>query len=243
MPSASLLDRAGSVNKRLRVLATMNSLADKADSVRTRATVLKTAADELDPLVSVIRAFRAHEIPTDAITAAPLSLIRRQLISLGKAYAENPDQIAAPDGSLRALLWSPLSSLTAQLHQMLLISWQAHCEALTPHQQSGVLEVLARIPGLQDDAVRINLLREELEERSGSLPRDEADLARVSELAARIDLEWRTLEGAGIPAEVLNFLRKASRGGANLAELSAGVRIWLEERDLGHFIRIIMTDQ
>lgn len=241
--SPSLLDRAGAANKRIRTLAGMNSLASKADAVRTRANALKSAADALDPIGGVVRAFREHGIPTQAIDTAALNSLREQLTQLGKAYRDNPDQIAAPDGRYRYALWEPLGALPTNLGETLLTSWQAYCAALTPHQQSGVLEVLSGVPGLQQDALRIAGLRDELDRRSRALPWNETDLVRVSDLAAKIDLEWKSIEGTGIPADVLNFLKKASVGGASLPELTAEVRTWLEERSLGGFIRITMNSR
>jgi hypothetical protein len=225
---------------RLRRLGEGARLAAVADRIRTRADELVGPVSELELLAAIGEALGQRGV-SHQLEAASLAGLRSQLIALADRYRLDPEQIAAPDGRLRFTLWDPLRGLPADLQQSLLNAWRDHARGLLPRQRPEILDVLERIPGLQQDARAIREMSAEFERRSSVLPHGDADVARIEELAGDIQTRWQTLEGGGIPADVLDFLAAASLGTARLDQLTPTVRDWLTERSLLSYVRVSLT--
>jgi hypothetical protein len=238
----TLVERASSALDRLKRLNETALLANEGDRVRTRADELEAPVAEMEHILLVEQALRRRgvspELPQSAIATA-----RTQLAALRDRYRSDPTQITAPDGRLRFTLWDPLRALPNEIRSSLNGAWEAHARSLLREQSVEILEVLERVPGLQVDARAIRAMASEFDSLSSRLPRQEEDVDRIEELAREIERRWQSLEGAGIPSDVLDFLAAASVSGAPLALLTPAVREWLQERSLTQFVRLTLSGE
>jgi len=236
----SVFSRTEAALERLRRLGEDARLASVADRVKTRADQLETPVAELEILATVRSALRAQGMPTSTDTEL-LTGLGLQLSELADRYTNDPEQIVAADGRLRFTLWDPLRALPTSLRESLLASWRAYCRSLVPPQRLEVLAVLERIPGLQEDARAIRVMAAEFEQRVAMLPQGTEDIGRIEELGAEIQTRWGTLEGSGIPKDVLDFLAAASMGSARLDQWTPNVRAWLEDRSLLRYVTLSLS--
>lgn len=238
----SLLARAAAAQDRLRRLDETVRLANEGDRVRTRAEELEGPASELAHLALVVGALRRRGIPIE-LSQTSVVTTRQGLVALRDRYRDDPSKITAPDGRLRFTLWDPLRELPAELRRIILEAWRSHVRSLVRAQSVELLDVLERVPGLQSDARAIRGLAAELERLSDSLPRDDAAIDRIQEIAGELEHRWKSLEGGGIPREVVEFLAAASVAGAPLDLLTPAVREWLEERSLTKHVRLTLLSE
>jgi hypothetical protein len=236
----SLVARAAAAQDRLRRLDETVRLANEGDRVRTRADELEGPASELEHLALVVGSLRRRGIPMD-VPRSSVVAIRDQLVALRDRYRDDPSKITAPDGRLRFTLWDPLRELPAELRRVVLESWRSHVQSQVRAQSVELLDVLERVPGLQSDAHAIRELAAELGRLSESLPRDDADIDRIRVIPSEIGHRWKSLEGEGIPSEVIEFLAAASVAGAPLDLLTPAVREWLDERSLTKHVRLTLS--
>jgi hypothetical protein len=237
MTDLSLVARSSAALDRLRRLEETARLANEGDRVRTRAEELERPASELEHVALVVQALRRRGISIELPKSAVVSL-RQQLAALRDRYRSDPNQITAADGRLRFSLWDPLRALPSELRGFVLESWRSHAKSLVREQSVELLNVLEHVPGLQADASAIRQLATEFDHLSDSLPQDEAGIDHLEEIAGEIERRWQSLEGGGIPREIIDFLAAAAVTGAPLDLLTPAVREWLDERSLTRHVRI-----
>ncbi len=233
----SLVTRASAALDRLKRLDETARLASEGDRVRTRAEELERPASELEHLALVVDALRRRAIPIELPRSSVVAM-RGQLAALRDRYGSDPSQITAADGRLRFTLWDPLRALPTELRTVVLTAWRSHATTLIREQSVELLDVLERVPGLQADARSIRDLAAEFGHLSESLPHDDAGIDRLERIASEIERRWQSLEGEGIPREVIDFLAAASLTGAPLDLLTPAVREWLDDRSLTRYVRL-----
>lgn len=243
MTDAPLLTkRASSILDRLKRLQETALLANEGDRVRTRADELSRPLSDLESLQLVDEGLRERGLEPQ-VDRESIRATHTQLLALATRYRADPSQITAPDGRLRFTLWDPLKTLPDELRRSLLDAWRDHVAALVPRQRPEILDVLERVPGVQAEARALREIGNEFDRRSNALPQNNEDFDRIEGLATEIQTRWRTLEGAGIPAEVMNFLAAASLGSARLDLLTPTVRAWLDERSLTQHVRVTLSPE
>ena len=240
MTELSLVGRASAAVDRLKRLDETARLANEGDRVRTRAEELERPATELEHVAIVVDALRRRGISI-VIPESSVVSMREQLAALRERYVTDPNQITAADGRLRLSLWDPLRALPSELRGVVLEAWRSHARGLIREQSVELLDVLEHVPGLQADASAIRQLAIEFDRLSDRLPQDEAGIARAKELADEIERRWQSLEGGGIPREVIDFLAAAAVTGAPLDLLTPAVRAWLDERSLTRHVRLSLS--
>jgi hypothetical protein len=236
----SLVARASAALDRLKRLDETARLANEGDRVRTRAEELERPASELEHLALVADALRKRDISIELPGSSVVSM-RGQLATLRERYRSDPSQITAADGRLRFSLWDPLRALPTELRSVVLSAWRLHARSLIREQSVELLDVLEHVPGLQADARAIRELATEFDRLSESLPHDEAGIDRLEGIASEIERRWQSLEGGGIPREVIDFLAAASVTGAPLDLLTPAVREWLDDRSLTRYVRLSLS--
>jgi hypothetical protein len=240
MTELSLVARASATLDRLTRLDETAQLANEGDRVRTRAEELERPAGELEHIALVVDALRRRGISIELPESSVVSM-REQLAALRDRYRTDPSQITAADGRLRFSLWDPLRALPAELRGVVVAAWRSHAKGLIREQSVELLDVLEHVPGLQADARAIRELATEFDRLSESLPQDEPGIDRLEGIASEIERRWQSLEGGGIPREVVDFLAAAAVTGAPLDLLTPAVREWLDERSLTRYVRLSLS--
>jgi hypothetical protein len=240
MTELSLVARASAALDRLKRLDETARLANEGDRVRTRAEELERPAIEVEHVALVVDALRGRGIAIELPESSVFSM-REQLAALRDRYRTDPSQITAADGRLRFSLWDPLRVMPAELRGLVLAAWRSHARGLIREQSVELLDVLEHVPGLQADARAIRQLATEFDRLSESLPQDEAGIDHLEGIAKEIERRWQSLEGGGIPREVVDFLAAAALSGAPLDLLTPAVREWLDERSLTRYVRLSMS--
>jgi hypothetical protein len=236
----SLVARASAALDRLKRLDETARLANEGDRVRTRAEELERPASELEHVALVVDALHGRGIAIELPKSSVFSM-REQLAALRDRYRTDPGQITAADGKLRFSLWDPLRALPVELRGVVLEAWRSHARSLIREQSVELLDVLEHVPGLQADAGAIRQLATEFDRLSESLPQDEAGIDHLEGIAKEIERRWQSVEGGGIPREVVDFLAAAAVSGAPLDLLTPAVREWLDERSLTRYVRLSLS--
>lgn len=203
--------------------------ASKLIERREALVAYHRAARSLLDAVLAIREVKALRPSTEA---ALKSLAQQQKAIQGLAEKSEQDAtyITRPK-SFEALRESDF----ALVEEALLNSWKDYAGA---GQQPGVEVVLEKFKGLRSAAKQVSQARAALQRLASVLPRSSADVASCEAAREKLADALSHVEGSGIDAEMLGFLR-ASFDGVPLEKVLADERIleWIQEHDLaGQFV-------
>jgi hypothetical protein len=199
----------------------------EAEKLATRRGTLQQYQAKLDGLKAAIVALgrvRAME-PARGAAIRGLRGQRDAVHALAERCAEDANHVTrakALDG-LRSAEWDAVESA-------LLAAWQGYLGA---GAQSGLESVLSRFPKLRGEAKRVGEARRDLQARASTLPRSDNDVAECEEARSRLGEVLAEVDGSGVDAEILAFL-KGSVAGVSLEHVLGNQRIiaWLAQQGL-----------
>jgi hypothetical protein len=164
----------------------------------------------------------------------PTPALKRKAPALRTQLAEDWRSFAG-DHSLQVTFVEPVKGHAAKLREAALAAWQGHVDVGLPAVRDGLIAAL-RAAGFQAQCARLQQFRDEIATLRRSCPASTDTLLRLDELKVAIQAIWSELEG--VPADVTNFLRKAARREAVFADLTPGIRAWLDDRGMLGQLRI-----
>lgn len=230
---STLLERS----KNLRDLANRLTAADaektRFGQLTTRAAQVRGARDDLDGAKKAARLLEARGLRPPSLPQPSAALrgkapvLRAKLVEDWRAFSD--------DRSLSTTFVEPVKDHAAKLREAALAAWQAHVDAGLPAIRDGLIAALAAA-GFQAQCARLQQLRGEVATLRRSCPTSADIFLRLDQLKAAIQAIWSELEG--VPADVANFLRRAARREATIADLTPGIRAWLDDRGMLGQLRI-----
>jgi hypothetical protein len=234
-----LATRADELKAKIDDLTRRKRIRGHVQAFATRATQLEGPAERLDALARTFAVFRAHGLEV-ALAGAHLSGLQQQLHQLREAYAADRTSIVRPDGELRFTLWQPLKDLPDQVESALRAAWERHVATQVPEPREELLAVMERVPGFGQQVASIRALHNEAKRLSQILPASPDAFPEITRIAGALHTGWGELSGDGLPAEVLDFLRAATTGGASRVQFTLVVERWLETHELMPRVRITL---
>jgi len=237
----NLVESAALLKGNLVDLEKLQKSAGAADRFERRAKDLVPSAKELLQLAKTVSVLHKNSVPMTAlqqVNAAPLEALLKRL---SDNYENDPTTILDPFPSedVRARLLTPLRQLPGALRSVLGNLWAAWVTGKLPSMNDEVLRVLATITALSHSVEKLQTLKREVLTAAAVLPQEQADIDGVLNRVKTIEKEWASLAGAGIPDDVIRFLRLAGQtGGAPYGMLTAPVMQWLKEHEIHHLLKI-----
>ncbi|MSR09284.1 MAG: hypothetical protein EXR82_07105 [Gammaproteobacteria bacterium] len=239
-----LIQRSNDLIRRIAAIEGLRANANKATAFRTRADTLDAPAHRLASLAEMWPVCQDLGIPLalDDALADRVRAIGRHAQALAEAYQGSAESITLEKANLRFQFWEPLTELPDHVEAALRMAWEQFVSQSLPTVQEQVLQVLQNLPGFNSQVIIIRslqtkaqLLKSTLPPAAASLP---ARIAEVRSIAQNLSEAWRSLQGDGIPPEVLTFLQAASGGRATLRQLTPTVVQWIDGYSLKESFRI-----
>lgn len=241
MTDTLLRDRAMRLQTRVAELSRLRGVANQALRFHTRADELERPTQEIEVWVHVLDVFRQHGVPV-SLDASVATAIRQMSARLATDFAANPETILEADPVLRRNFWSPLGNLPNLLRAAIQTAWVAYVDSAVPSRHEELLDVLIALPSFREQVSKIRSLYRTVDDlKTGFTP--SADIAATLEqprrLAADITHAVAQLEGPGVPAEALAFVKAASaHPGATMEQFTETVQQWLSEHNLLNAVRL-----
>lgn len=229
----TLLDRSQALRDLAGRLAAADAEKARFGHLSTRTAQVKEARDALEGAQKAVRllsarAFRPSPLPRPSTALrGKAPALRAKLTEDWRAFAD--------DGSLPTNFVVPVKAHAAKLLEAALAAWQSHVDAGQPHIRDDLIAALSAA-GFQAQCARLKHFRAEIADLRRSCPVSDADFQRLDELKSAIQAIWGELKD--IPADVTGFLRKAARREATVADLTPGIRTWLDDHNMLSQLRI-----
>jgi hypothetical protein len=236
-----LLVRSQRLARRVGEFQSERDMVTEASRYHTRADELERPAATLSSWLPIWRAFQQHGISVTFDSQA-LTGLRKLATTVVENFEQNTKSLIEPNPVLRRSFWEPLGTLERDVESALSHAWSAYVESLMPPRQDELLDVLTALPDFRPQVANIRGLYREEDALKQNL-RPDADvvdlLGRPEKLAGRITAAIGGLRGAGIPTDVLEFIKQASTPeGATYNSFSGSVRDWFLERGLLGSLRV-----
>lgn len=232
-----LLEECRVAQRRIEACVELRAASELAEGYATRHKMLKTSGDGLRPLVSTRNAFRtraiAHEVP-----AAALAAISPRLDQVRAEYRTKPDSILG-QRALGSIL-RDLQSLAPRLTAMLAAAWASYVDDQHVEISDQLLAVLDQVPALREATKQVRTSQANIARRRATLPKANSDIADLDSAVAELRSQWHLLTGDGLPREVMEFIRAAAGGGAQLELLTDEVRQWLISRAVKDAFHVVV---
>ena len=229
----TLLERSLELHKLAGQLAAAGTEKALFEKLTTRAAQVKDARNELQSAERAVRLLTTRGVRPATLPRASNALkakgpvVRQQLRDDWRAFAD--------DRTVPTNFVEPVKVHASKLRDAALAAWQAHVDSGQPAIRAALITALAAA-GFQAQCARLQQLQAEVADLRGSCPSSVADFDRLDELKAAIQRIWGELQG--VPANVIEFLRKAARREAKVTDLTPGIRTWLDDRAMLDQLRI-----
>lgn len=229
----TLLDRSKALQELANRLIDADAQRRRFERLRTRKEQLAGARDDLETARKALRLLAARGIAPASVPRASSALrgkapvVRTQLAADWRAVAD--------DQTLKSNLIDPVTELAAKLRKAALDAWEAHVDAGQPPIRDAIVTALSSA-GFRTQCARLQELRTEIAGLRRSCPTSLEDFQRLDALKADVQRIWGELDG--VPQDVANFLRKAARREAAIADLTPGIRAWLDDRGMLSQLRV-----
>jgi hypothetical protein len=207
----NLIQRNEQLIAQLHELERTKSLASQASHFEKRAQELGAAAQELVPISKIVVLLsEVTGIQFKSLSKCNLEDWDFRFTDLQKKYAANPETILDPTPGE-----DPRSVLLNPLRQLT-------SKIRTSLGEEWSTWSLQEIPAFNDELMNVRL---------------QIDSFLIAIKSIRETLE--TLEGEGVPKEVVEFLRAAGRpNGASLAQLTPVIHKWFADQNLVQSLRV-----
>jgi hypothetical protein len=209
---------------------------NKLDAFLGREEKLTILVNTLSPLAESVEVLRRHGIVV-IYTEERLPGVLSQLRRVQAVYREQPESFVDALRSGFADFERTVNAFSSMLDAQVRDAWKIHTQARAQPLDPEVLRVLGSIPAYSSSIRRLQVLDRRVIELRASLPSNEVheEFERVAKERNEI---WEEMQGADFSREVVNFIRKASAGGAALDDLTPGVESWIKNHDLRASFRI-----
>lgn len=231
----NLVESATTLKTDLAALEQLRKSAGAADRFERRAKELEAPAKDLSQLATVISLLRNHSVPNVQFEELALGEWETRLKRLRENYEQDPTTILDPypNEDVRAKLLSPLKQLPLDVSSRVSAAWVSWVSCRLPAVSDDILNVLSGIPALRNSVEKLRALKQEVSIAASRLPQTQAHIDGVLKRIQALETAWGALTGAGIPKEVIQFLRAAGQvSGAPYAMLTPAVMQWLIEHQL-----------
>lgn len=229
----TLLDRSKTLQELANRLIDADAQKRRFERLRTRKDQLRGARDELEAARKALRLLATRGIAPTSVPRASAALrgkapiVRAQLAADWRAVAD--------DQSLKSNLIDPVTELASKLRKAALEAWEAHVDAGQPPIRDAIITALSSA-GFRRQCERLQEARAAIASLRRSCPASLADFERLDALKADVQQVWGELDD--VPQDVANFLRKAARRDAAIADLTPGIRAWLDDRGMLGQLRV-----
>jgi DNA repair ATPase RecN len=238
----NLIQRNEQLIAQLHELERTKSLASQASHFEKRAQELGAAAQELVPISKIVVLLsEVTGIQFKSLSKCNLEDWDFRFTDLQKKYAANPETILdpTPGEDPRTVLLNPLRQLTSKIRTSLGEEWSTWSLQEIPAFNDELMNVLSTVASMKSKVEQLRSLKRSINETANNLPdtRLQIDSFLISIKSIRETLE--TLEGEGVPKEVVEFLRAAGRpNGASLAQLTPVIHKWFADQNLVQSLRV-----
>jgi hypothetical protein len=219
--------------------AMLRAHVDKLDAFQGREQRLSAIREMLRPLIEAAKELRRRGIAAiDVEERVPgvLSQLRR----VEAVYREQRDSFVDAQRSGFADFERTLNNFATVLDAQVREAWWAYTADRTRRLDSEVLRVLGAVAAYSGSIRRLQALDRIVGELRESLPSENA-CERFEKTANERNEIWEEMQGEDFSREILDFLRKASSGGASIGEFTQGVENWITNHNLRGSFRITMA--
>jgi hypothetical protein len=228
--------RAQELTALIKRRAALRTHVNKLDAFLGREEKLALLVNALRPLAEAAEVLKRHGIAVihgEERLPGLLSQLRR----VQAVYREQPESFVDAQRSGFADFERTVNAFASWLDAQVRATWEVHAQARAQPLDPEVLRVLGSIPAYSSSVRRLQTLDQRVIELRGSLPGKEVydEFERVTNERNGI---WEEMQGKDFSKEVLDFLRKASAGGAALEDFTLGVENWITNHDLRGSFRI-----
>ena len=197
------------------------------EAVGQRTDALRKLADAARPVSAAAKLLFAAGIPVPDLPCERLAIVRDAITRVAGATASDPDAVL----SLNSADLKNALAAVGEARKAIAAAWERFVSDPVPGE--AIVSVLTRFEAFRTPVARAKLLRDALTAVAGKLPATAADIDKVR--ANRNDLAavFRELDGSGIGADRLDFLRLCVAG-VPLVELLSTHELlaWLRENPL-----------
>ena len=235
-----LIETAKVLKDKIVELEELRKSAGAADHFERRAKDFEGPARELSQLAKAVTLLRKNSVPLMQLQHE-LEGWQALLKELEEKYERHPATILDPfpNEDVRAKLLTPLKNLPGSIRTNLSGAWSSWVTGRLPAVNEEILGVLGAIQGLRQSVDKLRTLKRDVLIAAAILPQAQTDIDAVSSRTQAIEKEWAGIAGAGIPEDVIRFLRAAGQfGGAPYAMLTAGVMQWLKDQHLDQSLKV-----
>ena len=218
-------------------LEQLREIAKSVDAFAERRDQLVAQQNAFAPLAAQVRLLRGHGL---TVVVPPLvGWLQTQFSKLHSDFKERPESLT--QNNLRAVLNQSQSCQTA-LQEELARVWREYVDAKRLKLDEALLGVLRVVPAFGDAVAELEAWDAKVEAQRARVPRDDDGFEALHATIGEMQRVWDDLSGAGLPPEVVNFLRMAGvkHKGASL-ELLDPIRPWLKERGLEDSFRVVIV--
>ena len=219
--------------------ALLREHVDKLDAFQGREQKLQALLQTLRPLTEAAGELRQHGI-AEINVQDRLPGVLSQLHRTETVYREERDSFVDAQRSGFADFERTLGAFFTSLEDQIREAWRAHTQDRVRPLDPEVLEVLGSIPAYSETTLRLKSLERRVNELRDALPSESVCDQFEAATADRNQL-WEEMQGTDFSREILNFLRRASGGGASLDDYTPEVDRWIAGHDLQASFRITMA--
>jgi hypothetical protein len=238
----NLIQRNEQLIAQLGELERTKSLASQASHFEKRAQELGTAAQELVAISKIVVLLsEVTSIHFKSLSKCNLEDWNFRFTDLQKKYTANLQSILdpTPGEDPRTVLLNPLRQLASKIRTSLVEEWSSWSLQEIPAFNDELMNVLSTVASMKSKVEQLRSLKRSINETANNLPVSRLQIDSFLSAIKSIRETLETLEGEGVPKEVVEFLRSAGRpNGASLAQLTPVVHKWFADQNLVQSLRV-----
>jgi hypothetical protein len=203
---------------------------------RDRQIKIETLVQELNPLVTALRAFREKGLANfDCNQKADVLLVE-----VTTALAEfQKDRGWLLEGFKFNALQTKVTGLKSELETYLRQVWTEHKTQRVPSTNTELLGLLAKIETFKPTVQTIQRILNQL--KVVDFPKDTQQFEQIDQAIDDLLTAWNSFKSNEVPEAVLNFLRAAATHGAAIEMLTPEVMTWLNDQGITRFFYVCLS--
>ncbi len=215
----------------------LNEIAKSVDEFASRRDQFVRQCDAFAPLLAQVRLFRARGLN---VTAPQLIyFLLKEFSQLQQEFETQPESLTQTNLNK---IFNQSQNCQQALRDELERVWHEYVDAKRLKLDQALLGVLSVVPAFGDAVAYLEEWDEKIEAQRNRVPTDKGGFENLQRSIDEMQRIWNDLGGAGLPADLVNFLRIAGDKsiGARL-ELLDQIRPWLKDRGLEGSFRVVIS--
>jgi hypothetical protein len=221
--------------------AVLRKHVDQLDAFQGREQKLAVLVEAMRPLSEAVKELRRRNLAAIDVEER-LAGVLSQLQRVEAVYREQREAFVDAQRSGFADFERTLNAFSSLLSTQVQEAWRTYTRDRAQPLDPEVLRVLGSIAAYSGSIRRLQALDRLVSDLRETLPSQDV-CERFERAADDRNAIWEEMRGADFSNEILDFLRKASGGGAAIDDFTPGVESWITNHKLRGSFRITMANR